>query len=238
MQPCRKAFITVQIPTFFKHLPPPPSNEIHPNFFRFLSGDCGRGLVGATYRPNEPIEFIDHLKPELYHAWSNILGVNRRVLFTAPRATEVPHAHNASVTRHADGFVLQALDNEPPKVRGDGFDIFIKTKALVKKETHQASRVKPNEPTVAFLQDGKNEYYGGCENFNALKLPLLYLWQAVKDGGKVIITPNQGASKTISLAEKNLKLFPSSFKEGILQLEWLLMDFNPKLSYLEPEHFD
>ena len=122
----------MQIPTFFKHLPP-PSNELQPNFYRFLYGDCGRGLVGATYRPNEAIAFIGHLKPELYDAWGNILGNNRKVLFTAPRATKVPHAHNASVTRHADGFVLQALDNEPPKVRRDGSDIFIKTQALIKK---------------------------------------------------------------------------------------------------------
>ena len=107
----------MQIPTFFKHLPP-PSNELQPNFYRFLYGDCGTGLVGATFPLNGGI--VDHLKPELYDAWGNILGDNRRVLFTAPRATEVPHAHNASVTRHADGFVLQALDNEPPKVRGDG----------------------------------------------------------------------------------------------------------------------
>ncbi|MCS6267081.1 MAG: hypothetical protein H2174_05905 [Vampirovibrio sp.] len=231
MQPCRKAFITLQIPTFFKHLPPPPSNELQPNFYRFLYGYNGQGLAGTTI-------FTDHLKPVLYDAWGNILGDNKRVLFTCPILSIVSHAHNTSVTRHADGFVLQALDNEPHKVRGDGSAVFIKTKALFDKKTYQASRVKPNEPAVCYLENGENKYWGRPESLNALKLPLLHLWQAVKEGGKVIITPNQGASKTISLAENNLKLFPRSFLEGMLQLEWLLMGFNPKLSYLKREHFD
>ena len=109
-------------------------------------------------------------------------------------------------------------------------------KTASKKETHQASRVKPNEPTVVFLRDGKNSYYGGRENFDALKLPLLYLWQAVKDGGKVLFYPQKGTLRTLQLTAASNQ-FPRTFQEGMLQLELLLSKFNPNLSYLESQDF-
>ncbi len=180
---------------------------------------------------------VDSLKPELCDAWGNILGNNRRVLFTVALPTRVPHSHNAGIAKHPDGFVLQALDKETPAVRGDSHDIFIRTQAVVNESSHEASRIQPDKPTVYYLMNGHDQFGGDHQYFNALTLPILHLWQAVTKGGKVIFYPQEGASKTLQLTADRHQ-FPDSFQQGMDQLELLLSKFDPNLSYRKLEHFD
>ena len=230
-----------------KHQPfsstyPPPSSfdsYSYSSFERFVAGNLGLG----KYQPL-PHE-VQNFKKKLSTVCNCLLYNNDRVLFSAFRPSVAPslapHAHNAALTSRGDAFLLQGLDNESRRVRGNWSSYYMKSQILVKKQTGDiinSSRYPSNNYSILFGWNWTKNNLTVDPN-RAIVIPLVHIIQAVKEGGKVIITPQKGKGRSESLPlTANIYQFPRSFQTGMRILESLLTEFNPKLSYRRPEHFD